>query len=235
MFMGRQFNNNNGVNVNTKLYTSYSDACMVTIGGWNTNLSVKFHPFKGVNADGVRQYAQDNSEVISTSLTVDNTTALLKGINDKINPAIEAKTEASVSVPMGNGENRKMLTVSTDGEKVSLSIAIHVDDNGIASAENVLTHSFNTKEYMTGYNPTNGSGETVTVNADYINFVKKLESIYDIAPVVPHAINYNNALKASFSNRQASNNQNTTGSATSSYDAPSTNYTGDMADFLPFN
>ena len=235
MFMGRQFNNNNGVNVNTKLYTSYSDACMVTIGGWNMNLSVKFHPFKGVNADGVRQYAQDNSEVISTSLTVDNTTALLKGIKEEINPAIEGKKAASVSVPMGAGDNRKMLTVSTDGEKVLLSIAIHVDENGIASAENVLTHQFNTKDYMKGYDPSNGNGDIVTVNADYINFVKKLESIYDIAPVIPHAINYNNAVKASFSNKQASNNQNVSGSASSSYDAPTTNYTGDMADFLPFN
>ena len=234
MFMGKQYNNNGGVNVNTKLYTSYSDTCMITIGGWNTNLSIKFHPFKGVNEDGVRQYAQDNAEVISTSLTVDNTTALLKGIPDKIEPALAEKKAESVSVPMGSGENRKMLTVSTDGTDISLSIAIHVDENGVAAPENILTHKFNKKEYMEGYDPTTGNGNIESVNSDYINFVKKLNSIYDFAPSVAHSINYNNAMKSSYSNKQAANNQNVSGNA--SYTAPSTNYSGnDMADFLPFN
>ena len=236
MFMGRQYNNNGGVNVNTKFYTSYSDTCMVTIGGWNTNLSVKFHPFKGVNADGIRQYAQDNAEVISTSLTTDNAIALLQGIKDKINPAIKESTEASVSVPMGAGDNRKMITVSTDGTDTFLNIAIHVDENGVAAPENILSHKFNKKEYMVGYNPSTGNGDIVSVNADYENFVKKLEAVYDMVPVVAHSINYNNAMKNSYSNRQASNNQNLSGSASSSYTAPSTNISGsDMSDFLPFN
>ena len=43
MFMGKTTNNNNGVNVNSALYSSYSDTCMVKISAWNTNLSIKFH------------------------------------------------------------------------------------------------------------------------------------------------------------------------------------------------
>jgi len=233
MFMGRTTNNNNGVNVNSALYTSYSDTCMVKISAWNTNLSIKFHPMKGVNADGIRQYAQDNTEIISTSLTVDNTSALLEGIKSVMEPAIAEKREASVSVAMGSAENRKVLTVKTDGKDIFLIIAIGVNDQGVASNNNILSHTFNKKEYVVGYNPSTGSGETVVANADYDNFVEKLKDIYKLTAATAHAINYNNALKASFGNRQNNNNQ---GTINAGYNAPSSTYNGnDMGDFLPFN
>jgi hypothetical protein len=232
--MGKSTNNSNGVNVNSALYTSYSDTCMVKISAWNTNLSIKFHPMKGVNADGIRQYAQDNTEIISTSLTVDNTSALLEGIKAELEPAIAEKRAGSVSVAMGAAENRKVLTVKTDGKDVFLCIAIGVNEQGVAGNNNVLTHTFNKKEYVVGYDPATGSGEVVTANADYDNFVEKLKDVYKLTAAVAHSINYSNALKSSFSsNRQnASNNVNTN----SGYSAPSSNYSGnDMGDFLPFN
>lgn len=233
MFMGKATNNNNGVNVNSALYTSYSDACMVKVSAWNTNLSIKFHPMKGVNADGIRQYAQDNTEIISTSLTVDNTSALLEAIKNKFASAVEEKREESVSVVMGAAENRKVLTLKTDGNDIYLSIAIGVNDQGITNSNNVLTHTFNKKEYIVGYDPTTGSGEKVFANADYDNFVEKLKDIYKLTAATAHAINYNNALKSSFSNKSAmTNNMNTN----PGYSAPSINYSGsDMGDFLPFN
>lgn len=234
MFMGKTTNNNNGVNVNSALYTSYSDTCMVKISAWNTNLSIKFHPLKGVNGDGIRQYAQDNTEIISTSLTVDNTGALLEGLKAVMEPAIADKAEASVSVAMGAAENRKVLTVKTDGKDIYLSIAIGVNDQGVANNNNILTHTFNKKEYVVGYNPATGSGEVVTANADYDNFVEKLKDIYKLTAATAHAINYNNALKASFSNRQASSGNQ--GTINAGYNAPSSTYNGnDMGDFLPFN
>lgn len=234
MFNGRQNNNGNGVNVNTRLFTSYSDTCMISLGAWNDKLSLKFHPFKGVNADGIRQYAQDNSEIVSTSLTVDNTTAFLDGIKDKITPALESKTEASVSITMGMNESRKVLTLSTDGTDVSLSVIVGVAEDGTADTNNMITHKFNKKEYMAGYDPATGSGEVVSTNADYENFVKKLEGIYDLAPTVPHAINYSNAVRNSYGNRQQTNNNNN-GGGNQNYQAPVNNYSGnDMTDFLPF-
>ena len=232
MFMGKNTNNSNNVNVNTNIYTSYSDTCMLKLGAWNLNLSIKFHPMKGLNSDGIRQYAQDNTEIISTSLTVDNTSALLEGIKTELEPAIEEKRTGSVSIAMGTNENRKVLTLKTDGKDVFISVAIGVNDQGIASENNILTHKFNKKEYMTGYDVTTGSGEIVSTNADFINFVEKLKDIYKLTATVSHSINYNNALKSSFSNKQAMGNTNTS----SGYSAPSTNYGGnDMGDFLPFN
>lgn len=235
MFNGTQTNNGNGVNVNSRLYSSYSDTAMITLGGWNLQLSLKVHPFKGMNADGIRQYAKDNSEIITTSITPDNAGALLTGIKDVIRPALKDKTEGSVSISMGSNENKKVVTVSTDGNDVALTIAINVSSEGIASAENTITHKFNKKPYLMNYNPVNGSGTQVDTDSDFENFVKKVESIYDFAPVIAHSINYNNALKASFSSYQNNgggfHSQNNQGS----YQAPSANFSGSEMSFLPNN
>lgn len=221
--MFRANNNGNGVNLNTRLYTSYSDTCMLVLGAWNDKLSLKFHPMKGVNADGIRQYAQDNTEIVNTSLTTDNTIAFLTGIDDKIMPALKESKAETVSVTMGINENRKVVTVGTDGKEVWLSVIINVAENGVADASNELKHTFNKKEYMTGYDPSTGTGtETVNTNSDFLNFVSKLREIYNLSGAAAHAANYANAIKSSYSNKQAMqmNDQ-------PSYSAPTMNYTGD--------
>lgn len=234
MFFGRQNNNTNAVNVNTKLYSSFSDNCMITMHAWNQQISLKFHPAKGVNADGLRQYAQDNTEIINTSLTTANADLLLKGIEDEIEPALAEKGKASVSIPISSGENKKILTLAVDGEVVTLSIGLHVNEQDVVEESNILTHEFPRKQYITGYDHKSGAGNKITVNTDYIGFKEKLKAIHDLAPVVPHAISYNNALKASFSNRSGSNNASQSGNA-GGYSAPTVNYDGDnMSDFLPF-
>ena len=233
MFNTRQNNNGNKISVNTRLYTSYSDACSITVGGWNTNLSLKVAPFKGVDANGFRQYAQDSTETIMTSLTVENTTALLEGIKNKIVPAIEAKEAKSVSVSIGENNNRKMVTVLTDGTDVFLRVTVGVSDAGIADANNSITHKFNKKEYLVNYDPSTGGGEVVSTNADFNNFVKKLNDIYEFSGAVAHSIKYSDALKASFG---APRNTYNNPANTNTYTAPTTNLPdGDMSSFLPFN
>ena len=59
----------------------------------------------------------------------------------------------------------------------------------------------------------------------------KLKDVYKLTAAVAHSINYNNALKSSFSNRGAMNNMGNN----QNYQAPqSTIPNGDMG-FLPFN
>ncbi len=225
-------NNGNGVNVNSNLYISYSDTCMLKLGAWNTQLSLKFHPFKGLNGDGIRQYAQDNTEIINTSLTVDNTSALLDGIKDEIKPALEKKEKKSVSVPVGSGANKKVVTISTEEGRVKISVVINVTDDGKANPENKIEHMFNLKEYIVDYDPETGSGEVIQTNTDFENFVIKLKDVYKLTAAVAHSINYNNALKSSFSNRNAMNNNMNNQQG---YQAPQSNIpNGDMS-FLPFN
>lgn len=233
-YNNRPSNNNNSVNVNTQLYTSYSDQCMIKIGAWNQQLSLKFHPAKGVNADGLRIYAQENAEIINTSLTVDNATALLEGVKEKIEPARKDHTAGSISVPIGSGENKKVLTIKTDGTDMFVELAVHVGENNAADPSNILTHKFNKRTVITNYNPADGSGEISEVESDYLNFIKKIECVYDLAPATAHAINYNNAIKQSFANR---NNNMGNQAAQPAYQAPNvSNYSGaDMSDFLPYN
>lgn len=236
MFMGSNQNNNNGVNINSRLFSSFSETAMVTLGAWNLQLSLKIHPVKGVNADGIRQYAQDNTEIINTSLTEQNATALLDGIKEKLDPAIKENRAEKVSVSMGAAENRKVLSLETDGKDIYLEMAINVNENGVAKPENVIRHKFPKKNIMIGYDPLTGNGEIVEVNSDYENFVIKLKDIYKFSPAVAHSINYNNAVKASYSNKQAANNQMNNYSNGGGYSAPTNNIAGDnMADFLPFN
>ena len=232
MFNSRQtYNNGNTVNVNTRLYTSYSDTAMVVMGAWNSQLSLKIHPFKGLNADGVRQYAQDNTEIINTSITIDNAHALIEAIDNTFDAAVKEKREESVAIQIGNGENKKSLTLSTDGSDIYLVIAIGVDDNGVASEQNIIRHKFNKRSYVIGYDPATGGGVEVLANSDYDSFVAKIRSIEDLSPTIAHSINYSNQLKQSYSSRNANQNN-----YSNNYSAPTTNFTGgEMSDFLPMN
>ena len=220
MFNMRQNSQNNQLNVNTKLYSSFSDTCMITMGAWNLQLSLKFHPVKGTNPNtGLRQYATDNNEIINTSLSVANATALLKGIKDVIEPAIANKEVASFGIPISSGDNAKTLTISYDKSDISIAIAINLDADGKTTAENILSHKFPKKVYFEGYNPISGGGNQITVESDFEDFKKKLESIYDLAPATAHSIKYNNALVASFRNQNASNSQT---NSMNNYQAPTT-------------
>lgn len=240
IFGGRTNNNGNGVNLNSKLYTSFSDTCMLTLTAWNTQLSIRVHPMNGVNADGIRQYAQDLSDCISTALTVENAIALLDGIETIILPAIKDKShtgDVSVSVSMGSNDNRKVLTIKTDGTDVFFGIATNVSENGIADDTNVLWHKFNKRSYLIGYDNKTGSGEEIAVNTDFYNFVKKVETIYQLNSVVAHSINFHNMSKAAFSNPNTgyNNNNNNNGGFTSQtntgYQAPVTS-SNDFSSFL---
>ena len=207
MFIGRVNNNTNTVNVNTKLFTSYSDTCMLTVGAWNTQLSLKFHPAKGQNADGVRQYAQDKSEIISTSLTIDNASVLLRGIKDKLEDAIKNKKAEKISIPISSGENKKILTLGYDGTNTFVSITIGVSEDGTAPETNELVHKFNQRSYFVGYDVTTGTGDQVVTESDYDNFVEMLKGIYDLVPTNAHSINYNSSLRQNFRSTQQQQQQ----------------------------
>jgi hypothetical protein len=233
---GSYQNNNQKVNVNTPLYTSYSDTCLLRVSAWNKMMSIKLQPIKGVTQEGMRQYADNGSpETVTTSLTQDNVIALLEGIKKNIIPLMsDASNESqfnSVSVTMGAEANRKVMTIKFDNGDIYLSLASHTDEMGKVDPKNVVTHKFNKKSYFSTYDPTNGvSNETVTYS-DFINFLKVLESYRELNGVVAHSISYEKEAKANtFSRRPPQNNMNQ-----QQYSAPVTTYTGspDASEF-PF-
>lgn len=247
MFNNRStYNNGNTVNLNTRLYTSYSDTAMVVLGAWNSQLSLKVHPLKNVTADGIRQYAQDNTEIINTSITVDNAHALIEAIENELQPAIDSKISGSVTIEMGLDTNKKTLSIKTDGTDIELEIAVNVDSNGVAAEGNIISHKFNKRKYMVNYNPRTGEGEIKEAHSEYDAFVAKIRSIDNLAPVIAHSINYNNMIKDSYRTRNTNQNMfsnngaggfvNNSSANNVGYNAPTSNFTGaDMSGFLPMS
>lgn len=223
---------NNQVNVTTRLYNSYSDTAALNVSAWNEQISLKLSPFRGKSPEGIRLYSQDNNECIQTALTMDNVSALLEGINNFIIPSLKDKTPGVVAVMVGTMANKKIVSIDTNGTDVELTIYVGVDDENKAQEGNSIAHRFNKKEWISGYNPVNGSGEIHESNADFTAFTKKLEEVYKLSSGVIHALKKQEAYKNSYS---GSNNKNYNSTSNSGYQAPIANAgTSNMSDFIPF-
>ena len=237
MFYSKANNTKQEINLNTNFYTSYSETAQVTAGGWNNQLSVKIKPCVGQDANGIRQYAEDRSQIISTSITPENAICLIEGFEAQVLPAIKGdKSSGSASIVMGTAEQRKVLTVGYENGNAYLSIAVALDETGKAGGE--IKHAFNKKSYLVDYKPEVGNAIEQSVEADLFNFMDKVRAVKDLAPVVAHSIKYNDMNRSAFSGNNATtgnsyqnNSQNQSGGY--QYQAPVTTTT-DM-DFLPFN
>lgn len=237
----------NGVSVNTRLITLYSDDSMVSVVAWNGNLSVKFHPATGKNADGVTQYTTDNNNIVPVVITPDNARALLEGINKEVIPALNNKGTASVAIRTGSGNNTKFFAVGCEEGNPYIYVARNLMD-GVTEDTNVIWHKFSTRTYFSNYSYKNGTMIEVPVNTGFINFVKRLENIDNLVPDVAHTINYSNAIRSSLANSFSSNNNsgnsfssnsfgssNTNTYSQSKYEAPVNNFEGSSSEeFLPF-
>lgn len=229
-----KFGNNSGnsVNVNTKIYTSYSDESLLTVSAWNTNLSVKLQPAKGKDDQGLTVYSSESTETITATVTPETNQVLLAGIEEVILDALKEKKSASIGVVSGVGDKRKIINIVTDGSKVGLSLVFGgtINIDGTSSGTSVLEHTFNDRAYTTNYQKDVG-GENKTIPSDFYAFVAKLRELKYVDGAISHGINYNNAVKAAYNANK--NNQQSQGST---YSAPITNLgDGAIDDFIPFN
>ena len=229
------FKSNNSrqeINLNTSLYTSFSETAQLNAGAWNKQLSINLKPCVGKDANGLRQYAEDRSQIISTSITPENAIALITGFEKEVLPAINGvKDNGSVSIVISadNGDARKILTIGYEDGIAYLSIAIGINETGVAS--NVIKHIFNKRQYLTNYVSTTGSAEEVFVETDLINFMNKVYAVKDLSPIIAHSVKYNDMIKAAYQ-RTNQNYQNST--PQQNFQANTTNVNS-MEDFLPFD
>lgn len=236
MFFAKGNNTKQEINLNTNFYTSYSETAQVTAGGWNNQLSIKIKPCVGQDANGIRQYAEDRSQIISTSITPENAICLTEGFDTVVLPAIRGeRPSGSASIVMGTAEQRKVLTIGYEDGNAYLSIAVALDENGKAGGE--IRHIFNKKNYLVDYSPSVGSHEEKSVEVDLFNFIDKVRAVKDLAPITAHSIKYNEMTRSAFtgnSNTAGNNYSNNTQSQTpsSGYQAPVS--TASDLDFLPF-
>ena len=229
------FKSNNSrqeINLNTSLYTSFSETAQLNAGAWNKQLSINLKPCVGKDANGLRQYAEDRSQIISTSITPENAIALIAGFEKEVLPAINGvKDNGSVSIVISadNGDARKILTIGYEDGIAYLSIAIGINETGVAS--NVIKHTFNKRQYLTNYVSTTGSAEEIFVETDLINFMNKVYAVKDLSPIIAHSVKYNDMIKAAYQ-RTNQNYQNST--PQQNFQANTTNVNS-MEDFLPFD
>lgn len=239
----RSYNNNgNAVNANTHFFNSYSETSLLRVGGWNQQLSIRLQPATGKDSSGVTMYAQDQSQILSTSLSQDSAIVLYDGFKKEIEPCLDAHIASKkISTQVSNGDTKKIISIYYDGNDAYLEIATSVNDQNITTDQNVITHKFNKRTYMVNYDYHTGQAtETRTIESDFLNFMDKVEKVKDMTPVVVHTMKYANAVKNTFSNNNQNNGNNgfipqsqNTGGPVNYNPAPSTN-ANSMDEFLPF-
>ena len=240
----RSYNNNgNAVNANTHFFNSYSETSLLRVGGWNQQLSIRLQPATGKDSSGVTMYAQDQSQILSTSLSQESAIVLYDGFKKEIEPCLDAHIASKkISTQVSNGDTKKIISIYYDGNDAYLEIATSVNDQNITTDQNVITHKFNKRTYMVNYDYHTGQAtETKTIESDFLNFMDKVEKVKDMTPVVVHTMKYANAVKNTFSNNNNQNSGNNgfipqsqnTGGPVNYSPAPSTN-ANSMDEFLPF-
>ena len=240
----RSYNNNgNAINANTHFFNSYSETSLLRVGGWNQQLSIRLQPATGKDSSGVTMYAQDQSQILSTSLSQDSAIVLYDGFKKEIEPCLDAHIASKkISTQVSNGDTKKIISIYYDGNDAYLEIATSVNDQNITTDQNVITHKFNKRTYMVNYDYHTGQAtETKTIESDFLNFMDKVEKVKDMTPVVVHTMKYANAIKNTFSNNNNQNSGNNgfipqsqnTGAPANYNPAPSTN-ANSMDEFLPF-
>ena len=243
MFNKSYNNNGNAVNANTHFFNSYSETSLLRVGGWNQQLSIRLQPATGKDSSGVTMYAQDQSQILSTSLSQDSAIVLYDGFKKEIEPCLDAHIASKkISTQVSNGDTKKIISIYYDGNDAYLEIATSVNDQNITTDQNVITHKFNKRTYMVNYDYHTGQAtETKTIESDFLNFMDKVEKVKDMTPVVVHTMKYANAVKNTFSNNNNQNSGNNgfipqsqnTGAPVNYSPAPSTN-ANSMDEFLPF-
>ena len=233
MFNQRQQNNStSGVNCNTKFQSFYSEAALLSIGGWNRTLSIEIAPSTGVDAEGRRQYVDDFNQKARTSLTVENAIALKNDIDEHLLDSIKQGKPDASSIEIGDGASKKILTIGYDGTSTYLKLSVNVTPDGHCDPTNEITCKFNKKTLRHGYDGTTG-GTPVQKETEFEVFYAILSHVADMIPVAVHTTKYNNALSASFGANKGGKGQQG-GFNPSGYQATVSNYGGSDMDFLPF-
>ena len=191
--------NGNRANVNTPFTRSYSDTCMISLSGWNQNLSLKIHPAIGKDANGITQYSTDNGQTLITSITQENAIAWVEGIDKYITPAIsEKRPSKKVSITVGGNNmnsTKKVLSLWYDGEHCFFECDEGMMEDGTVPSGHSVVHEFPEKKIMIDYDKTTGNYVEETVYSDYLKFVGKLRNIEALTPMVAHSIKYDKSFR----------------------------------------
>nr|DAJ77545.1 MAG TPA: hypothetical protein [Caudoviricetes sp.] len=238
---GRTSNqSNDGVNINTTFKTLFSSISSLSIGGWNTQLSIKITPVSGVDPNGQRQY--DTKRRANTALTPEKAYTLVGGIDKVILPELLGKSEneVSVAVSMGTSDKKNVLAVEykkdtdTGNMEVFLTLYQMIKEDNSTDPSNIYSYKFGNNTYVTNYNPKDGSyGKEDSVSSEFLIFYDMLKNISNMLPISAHGNKYANTLSAKYSKFNDNNQPNINNN---NYDAPISNFgNGTLDDMIPFS
>lgn len=239
---GRTSNqSNDGVNVNTTFKTFFSSLSSLSIGGWNTQLSIKITPVSGVDQGGQRQY--DTKRRANTALTPEKAYTLIDGINAVILPEVNnnSENEVSVAVSMGTAEKKNVLAVEykkdeeTGNMGLFLTLYQMIKEDNSTDPSNIYSYKFGNNTYVTNYNPKDGSfGKEENVNSEFMLFYDMVKNISNMLPISAHGNKYANTLSSKYSKFNDSSSSSNT--SNNSYEAPISNFGNDsLDDMMPFS
>lgn len=209
------FNNNygnggggNNINVSTRFRSFVSETSMLTVGGWNQNLSIRIVPAIGQDANGQFQY--DRNRALQTALTQTTARALYEGYKKVLLPKIIANEPdmetVSVSVAVGKDDKRSIVSLervpNQSGHDLYLTVYTLLDNNNIANDANVFRHKFAKSMYVESYDYKTGQGNVVEENVDFFNFIDILDAtLREMIPAQYHTGKYEQAVAQSYGNR----------------------------------
>lgn len=216
-------NQNNSVNVNTRIKNFNSDVSSLATAFWNQNLSTTISPAIGADANGIMQYDQNRQG--KTALTMEACEALVSQFMQVIKPVYEAvvlKGEEcpeclSVTIETGKDLKRNIVGIemlpASDGSGVpDFYYVIYgmVDQNNIASPANTFRHKFAKRVVRLDYNPNTGVAKKETfANADFNMFLNMISKTELLLPFSEHVKKYNSERSKSFQANNSGNNSYT--------------------------
>lgn len=176
-----QQNNREQNNVNTRgiqfMNKDGFDPSTMIFGYWNELVSIKIHPALEKSKQ-TESKVFDYEKVVSTALTLEKVTLLLKGIEKKILPAIEKGENETIGVPVGSDS---LFVVST-GKKTTGSIRPYIAiykslDEKTKKPEMSIAYEFNKSYTVDDYDPDTGEYSTTKdINAEFDLFIELLKA-----------------------------------------------------------
>ena len=231
----------NTINVSTRFCTFNSETSLLTVGGWNHNLSIRITP--ALPSNGQPGITYDKNRYFQTALTQETARALLEGFEKEILPKILSDDPdmetASVGVGVGRDEKRSVISIervaNATGHDMYLCAYSYLDQNNNAQEQNIFRHKFKKTQIISGYKG-QGDGTVEEMESDFFNFIDILKNASLVLPFSHHSDKYEKAVSSQYANRGNNNTQPQYGQGGSGYNPPAMNQNGftNFTDESPF-
>ena len=241
---GRNNSPNNGFNVRTFGPRFVGEKSQLTTQYWDNKLAITWYPMSGVDERGFKQFNRDAR--ISTTMKANDAIFLYVEAMRRIVPEIEkyerGDTPEVVSIGVLKGtQTRNLWCLEYHPDEqgdFSTYLVIYHNLNENNKTEQVLVHKFAKREIVSKYDPNTGKAETVMREMDFELFLMVLKSVFETEGPIPHAIQYETAVRGSRQNSGFGSNGGMSNDSSSNYgsnpnSAEPVEYNGEGGD-LPF-